>query len=185
MRQKLLVGLATVGTVAVSGLLPTAASAAPGDTGVTFTLSGGSLTLSTPSATATLSPGGALGVGGTTVSGQLGATTVTDNRATAAHSVTVTMASTDFTDGAGDTISKSNATAYSGVPSSTSGLTVTFVPTTVATPASIGNTGGATVFSMTGLVGSASATYNPTVSVAVPNNAVAGTYTGTVTQTVS
>jgi len=157
--------------------VPTAAQAA--DTNVTFTLNGGSLTLTAP-ASANLAAGN-LGVGGTTVSGQLGNSTVTDARGALTHTVTVTMSTTDFTTTGGDTIAKSNATGSSGVATPT-GVAVA-VPT--LTGQTIGAAGGATILQLTGVVGSASATYNPTVSVAVPGDAVAGDYSGTVTQTAS
>lgn len=189
MRRITVVGLAGAAVATLSVLAPVTANAAPGDTGVTFTLTGGSLSLTTPTATANLTSGGALSLslaGGQSVSGQLGATTVSDLRGLATHVDTVTMSTTDFSDGAAtpDVIAKSNATAYSGAATGTTGIAVT-VPTTSALPASIGNTGGATVFQMTGVVGQATATYNPTVTVNIPAGAVAATYTGTVTQTVA
>jgi hypothetical protein len=178
MRKPFALGLATLAAAAFAALVPSSADAA--DTNVTFTLSGGSLTLTAPGS-ASLSAAGNLGVSGTTVSGQLGSSTVTDARGALAHTVTVTMSTTDFTTSASDTIAKSAATGYSGAT----------VPTGVAvavpslTGQAIGNAGGATILQLTGVVGSASTTYNPTVSIAVPANAVAGNYSGTITQTVS
>ena len=88
MRKSLALALATLTSASVAALVPTAANAA--DTNVTFTLSGGSLTLSAPSS-ASLSAAGNLGVGGTTVSGTLGNSTVDDSRGSLAHTVTVNM----------------------------------------------------------------------------------------------
>jgi hypothetical protein len=147
---------------------------------VTFTLSGGSLSLTAPGS-ATLTAAGGLGVTGTSVSGTFGDTTVSDTRGTLAHTVTVNMSTTAFTDASNDTVAAANATAYSGT-ATVSGVAVS-VPTTAVLPASIGNQGGATIFSMTGVVGSASAVYDATVSVTIPSSAVAGSYSGTVTQT--
>jgi hypothetical protein len=175
MRKRPALALAVLTVASVTALVPTAANAA--DTNVTFTLTGGSLTLTAP-ASATLTAGG-LGVGGTTATGTLGSSTVTDTRGALTHTVTVTMSTTDFTTTGGDTIAKSNATGYSGV-ATPSGVGVA-VPT--LTGQTIGAAGGATILQLTGVIGSASATYNPTVSVAVPAGAVAGDYSGVVTQT--
>jgi hypothetical protein len=56
------------------------------------------------------------------------------------------------------------------------------VPT--LTGVAISGTGGA-ILQLTGVTGSGGASYNPTVTVAIPAGTVAGTYTGTVTQTVA
>jgi len=176
MRKSLVLAVAALSTAGFAALVPAAANAA--DTSVTFTLSGGSLTISAP-ASATLT-GATLAVGGTSVSGSLGGTTVTDARGTLTHVDTVNMASTDFSDGSGDTVPATGATGYSGV-GTISGVAVS-VPTLVGVAL---NGAGSTVYQMTGVVGSASATYSPTVAVTIPTNTIAGTYTGTVTQTVS
>src|SRR5579862_8621422 len=110
MRKSLVFAVAALSTAGVAALVPTSANAA--STTVTFSLTGGSLTLSAP-ASASLSTG-ALAVGGTSVSGTLGSTTVSDTRGSLAHTVTVTMSSSDFTNGAGDTIAQANATGSSG-----------------------------------------------------------------------
>jgi hypothetical protein len=175
MRKPLALGLATVAVASVAALVPTAANAA--DTNVTFSLTGGSLTLTAPTDAALSSS--ALSVSGTSVTGSLGSTTVSDERGALAHTVTVTMSTTDFSDGAGDTIAASNATGYSGA-AVVSGVGVA-VPT--LTGQSIGNAGGASILDITGVVGSASTTYNPTVTVSIPADTVAGDYSGTVTQT--
>jgi hypothetical protein len=178
MRKSLALALATLTSASVAALVPTAANAA--DTNVTFTLSGGSLTLSAPSS-ASLSAAGNLGVGGTTVSGTLGNSTVDDSRGSLAHTVTVNMSTTNFTDGSGDTIAKSNATGSSGL-TTPNGVAVA-VPT--LTGQTIGAAGGATILTLTGVVGAANTTYNPSVSVTIPANSIAGSYSGTVTQTAS
>jgi len=177
MRKPLVLGLAALMTAGLGALVPAAANAA--DTAVTFTLTGGSLTLTAPTSAALSNAG--LQVGGTSVTGTLGNTTVTDARGALGHIDTVTMSVTDFSDGHGNSVAKSNATGYSGVFTPT-GVAVA-VPTT--TGQTIGAAGGATVLQMTGVVGSASATYNPTVTVTIPTNTIAGDYSGTVTQTVA
>jgi hypothetical protein len=177
MRRLPALALSTLALTPALALLPSPAQA--GSTNVTFTLTGGTLTLSAPT-TASLSTA-ALAVGGTSVSGTLGNTTVTDTQGAVAHTDTVNMSSTDFTSTNG-TITKSNAGGYSGVPSAVSGVGV---PVPTASAQTIGAAGGATILQLTGVIGSASVTYNPTVDVTIPANAVAGAYSGTVTQTVS
>lgn len=174
-----------VAGIAALGVVGMAMPAQAGDTAVTFTLTGGDLTISTPTAAATLSAG-ALSVTGTSVSGALGSTTVTDERGALLQNVTVTMASSAFTNDpdaavTGDeyVIPATAATGYSGV--ATPSGTAVPVPTTVGV--AIAGAGGS-ILTMESS-GSGGATYNPTVSVAVPAGATAGTYTGTITQTVS
>lgn len=187
MRRITVVGLASAVAATLSVLAPVAANAASGSTNVTFTLTGGSLTISAPSSATLTSGGGSLtlGLSGQTVSANLGNTTVTDAQGALGHVDTVTMAASDFTDAATDTISKSNATAYVASVTPTGSLSAATPSSTAATPSQIGNSGGASILTMTGIVGTASATYNPTVTVSIPSNAVAGTYSGTITQTVS
>jgi hypothetical protein len=164
------------------------ASAAADTTDVTFTLAAGALTIANSTTTATLTQAaGTIGTGGTSVSGKLGATTVSDLRGGLANAATVVVTSTPFTvdgDTAGDaTIPASAATAFSGAASNVSGTAVPAA--TVAAPAGENLDSGSTIFTMAS-VGSGSAQYDPTVTIAVPANAVAGTaYTGTITQTVS
>jgi hypothetical protein len=168
---------------AVGGILiaAPAANADAASTPVTFTLAAGSLSITAPSSTVTLTSSGALSVTGTSVSGQLGTTTVSDARGTVAHSVTVTMSASDFAlSGGGGTIANTNATGYSGLATPTG----VAVPVPTASGQALSGAG-STILTLTGVLGAGGATYNPTVSVAVPANALAGTYTGTVTQTVS
>jgi hypothetical protein len=173
--------------IAALGVVGMAMPAQAGDTDVTFTLTGGDLTITTPTAAATLSAG-ALSVTGTSVTGALGDTTVTDERGSLLQNVTVTMASSAFTNDpnpdpavTGDeyVIPASAATGYSGV--ATPSGTAIPVPTTVGM--ALGGSGSA-ILTMESS-GSGGAIYNPTVSVAVPAGAIAGTYEGVITQTVA
>jgi hypothetical protein len=59
------------------------------------------------------------------------------------------------------------------------------VGTTNLTAVNIGGAGGGQILTVTGVTGSASVAYNPTVSIAIPADTVAGDYSGTVTQTAS
>jgi hypothetical protein len=177
LRTKLVASVAT-------GLALTALAAGPamadGDTTTTFTLSGAGIGVSVPAA-ATISASTDIGV--TSLSGQLGAIQVTDNRGSLLASWTATVAATDFTTGgAGDheTIDKANVTYASGLATATTGLGLdvpTLVPVSLATPQ--------TAFAHSGVVGTQSTTWNPTIAVSVPSDVVAGTYTGTITHSVA
>jgi hypothetical protein len=180
MRKSLALTVAGLSVASLGALVPGTANAA--DTNVTFTLTGGSLTLSAPGSAA-LTAAGNLGLGGTTVSGTLGNTTVTDARGSLLGGFNVSMSTTDFSDGSGNTVAKSNATAFSGVATPT-GIAVP-VGTTNLTAVNIGGAGGGQILTVTGVTGSASVAYNPTVSIAIPADTVAGDYSGTVTQTAS
>jgi hypothetical protein len=180
MRKSLALAVTGLTVASLAAVVPGTANAA--DTNVTFTIAGGSLTLSAPGSAA-LTASGNLGLTGTTVSGQLGSTTVTDARGSLLGSFNVKMSTTDFSDGSGNTIAKSNATGYSGV-ATPSGVAVP-VGTTNLTAVNIGAAGGGTIVTVTGVTGAASVSYNPTVSVAVPADTVAGDYSGVVTQTAS
>jgi hypothetical protein len=174
---------ALTAATAAAMLLGFAAVAAPAtaeDTAVTFELTGGFLEITQAPTAATLTAG-ALTVGGSTVSGALGSTTVTDERGALLNNATVTMSSTAFSN-AVTTIPATAVTGYSGVATPDSGTTVP-VATTAATAVVLGGTGG-TILTMES-VGTGSASYDPTVSVAIPTDATAGSYSGTITQTAS
>src|SRR4051812_17416471 len=174
---------------ALGVLAPSADAALTGDTTVTFTLSGGALSISVP-ASANLSSSTATGT--PSLSGALGATNVTDGRGNLAAAWTVTVTSTDFvTPGsagtaADRTISKSNVSYVSGAATATTGTGV-FTPGTVA---SLSGTLPATqIGGAWAGVSNNSATWNPTIGVTLLNTnntaAVAGAYTGTITQSVA
>lgn len=141
-------------------------------TTVTFTVTSGALTLSVP-ASANLGSGAP----GTQISAPIGPVTVTDNRALASASWTVTAAETDFLNGA-STIPATDATYSAGVVTTTGTITVTTTDVTLSNTAQTVVTGSAGV-------GDNTASWDPTVSVGVPAGAVAGTYTGTLTQSVA
>lgn len=180
MRNRKLVTLALSATALGGAVL---AAPAAGATTATFTLAGGSISVTQPTADATLT-GAALALTGSTMTGQLGSTTVTDERGALLGGLTVKMSSTAFGHSSGDySIPATAVSGYSGVVTPT-GVAVP-VPTTAVTPADLSVDGGGTIVTVTGITGAATLTYNPTVSVAVPGGAPAGTYTATVTQTAS
>lgn len=164
-----------------------AASSVPGDrtagnaydpsTTLTFAVDSGELSMSVPASAA-------LGSGnpGTTIGPTpIGAVTVIDNRAALDASWTATAASTNFTTGGGtapETIPASDVTYEPGTVTTTGTVTVT--PSTIT----LSNTS-QTVTSATGIIGDNTASWDPALSIAVPASAVGGTYTATLTQSVS
>ncbi|WP_206671123.1 hypothetical protein [Streptomyces sp. CB01881] len=164
--------------IAVAGV----ASAAPGDTTVTFSVSGGALSVSVPT-----SAGLGSALPGNSVSGQLGNVTVTDSRALLSAAWTASVVSTSFTTGAGtpaETIPASAVSYWSGTATATTG-TGTFTPgqATAGQAQTLGTS--RTAYTLSAGVGNNSATWNPTLVVAIPAGAVNGTYTGTVTHSVA
>jgi hypothetical protein len=151
-----------------------AGAAGPGDpsTTVTFTVTSGALTLSVPAA-ANLGSGAP----GTTIAAPIGPCTVTDARALASASWTVTAAQTDFSNGT-QIIPAGDDTYTVGTVTTTGTITVTPTNITLSNSAQTVLTGSAGV-------GDNTASWNPTLAVSVPAAAVAGTYNGTLTQSVA
>jgi hypothetical protein len=106
---------------------------------------------------------------------------VTDTRALLSAAWTATASSTAFTTGAGtpnETIPATDATYSPGA--------ITTPGTITATPTEITLTGAPqTVVTGTAGVGNNTASWDPTLAVHVPAQAVGGVYTGTLTQSVS
>jgi hypothetical protein len=144
---------------------------------VTFTVTVGDLSMTAP-ATATLGAGAP----GTTISGALGTTTVTDDRALLSASWTATAFSSAWTTGGGtpsETIPVGAAGYDPGAITTTGTISVTGTPITLST------TTAQPVVTAAAGVGDNTATWDPTISVAVPASAVGGAYTGTIVQSVS
>jgi hypothetical protein len=143
---------------------------------VTFAVTSGLLTMTAPT-TANLGSGAP----GSTITGAVGTTAVTDNRALLAAAWTATASSTAFTTGGAttaETIPAADAGYSPGAITTTGNITATgFTITLSATPQ--------TVVTGTAGVGDNSASWDPTLAVAVPAAAVVGTYSGTLTQSVS
>ncbi|MGH2705985.1 MAG: hypothetical protein ACRDJ4_13105 [Actinomycetota bacterium] len=177
MKTRLVVSV--LAALSAVGLLALILPAWAADTITTFSLTGGSLTVSAP-ATKNL---GSAATGSASISTTLGNVTVTDARGLLGGSWTASVSSTNFTTGsatANETINKSNATYLSGT-ATTSGV-ATFTPgQLVAEDLSTSRT----AYSAAVIVGNNSATWNPTVTVNIPAAAVAGTYTGTITHSVA
>ena len=166
--------IATIGGMLALGIaLP--ASAEP--TEATITITGGSLSITVPA------DAGNLGtrintVQGGTISGPLGQVQVNDARSAVAGSGWVTsVISTAFTPPAGPAIAAS-AVSYTAGP-------ITKVGTATYTANNPGNlTGVAPAVTATGITGDNSATWNPTINVAVPGGMAAGVYSATITHSV-
>jgi hypothetical protein len=184
-----ILGVAAVAGFALTPGVASAATAAPAilahssslgaadpDTTVTFTVSSGLLSLTAPDSVdlGTNGPG-------TTIAGALGTVTVTDDRALLAAAWTVVASSSDWTTGGGtpaETIPAGDVGYDPGAITTTGTITATGTPITLsATPAQ--------VVTGTDGVGDNTASWDPTISVAVPAAAVVGAYTGTLTQSVA
>ena len=191
MRKAVGLGLSAAAIFATGLTMPAASAAvtstaavnapAPGgpgdpDTTVTFAVTSGELTMTAP-----VSADLGSGAPGTTITGEIGAVTVTDDRALLSAAWTASASSTDFTTGAAtanETIPATDATYSPG--------TITTTGTITATPTEITlDDEPQTVVTGTAGVGNNTASWDPTLAVDVPAQAVGGTYTGTLTQSVA
>jgi alpha-tubulin suppressor-like RCC1 family protein len=148
---------------------------------------------SVPSNSATVTPQGALTITvpppsvlpsvapGNTTSAQLGTVTVSDDRGVGSWTATVTA--TAFTSGT-QTIQLTQVSYWSGPATGTSG-TGTFTAGQPTAANKVVLTTSRTAFSLTGGSAVNSASWNPTLVVAVPMSAVAGIYTATITHSVA
>ena len=179
MRKTLVVASTALVLGAFAGL---GSPASAGDTTTTFSVTSGSLAVSAPASKAL-----GTGAAGTSVTAQLGDTTVTDARAALLGSWTATVVSSAFTatvSGQTQTIPATAVSYWSGLATATTGLGVPVPGQALAINAVAIDTA-KTAFSKAAGVGSNSTTWNPTVVVAVPAAAVAGDYTGTITHSVA
>jgi hypothetical protein len=174
-------GAASAATAGPAVLARSSSPAVPdpttADTTVTFTVSSGALSITAP---ATVDLG--TNAPGASIVGNLGgAVTVTDDRALLAATWTVEASSTGWTTGGGtpaETIPATDVGYNPGTITKTGTITATGTPITLSgapAPVVSGSAG----------VGNNTATWDPTLSVAVPAGAVGGAYTGTLTQSVS
>jgi hypothetical protein len=146
------------------------------DTTVTFTVTSGALSMTAP-ATANLGTGAP----GTTINGNLGTVTVTDDRALLTAAWTTTASASDWTTGTATPAETIPATDVGYNPGS---VTTTGTITATGTPITLAGTAAPVVTGTAG-VGDNTASWNPALAVAVPAAAVGGIYTGTLTQSVS
>lgn len=160
-------------------------------TTASITIDPGTLSMSVASAgtTVPLTSSGTVLAGGS-VSGDLGNTTVTDTRGSSTG-WSVAVAATDFTHGS-DTIPISNASWSAGgiggvsLPSTcgTAGLLTFPAVTQLSTSATTVATCALPAGSLLPSLGTSTGQWDNTMSVRIPANTPAGTYTSTVTQSV-
>ncbi|MFD1118276.1 hypothetical protein [Sphaerisporangium aureirubrum] len=115
------------------------------------------------------------------VSGLLGEVTVTDARGDPSTEWTATVSCTDFTTGGAtpETIANESVGYSPGSATSTAGEAE-------FTPGTTGDLGSPrTAFSVSEGTGDNSATWNPTITVTLPDDVVVGTYTAVITHSVT
>lgn len=154
------------------------APAFAGPTDATVTISGGTLSITTPADAGNIGSR-ANTVAGGTISGPLGQVQVNDARSAAAGSGWVaTVISTAFTPPAGPAIPAS-AVGY------TAGTVVKVGTATYVANNPTNLTGVGSAVTATGITGDNSATWNPTINVAVPGGMAANVYSATITHSVA
>jgi hypothetical protein len=159
--------------VCAAGVLALAGPASAAPSTATFVVTGGTLDIAVP-ASVNLGSVTASSAAQSLTNVALGAVTVTDGRGVSSGWV-ATASATDFT----GPQTLPGASVYSPTAASATNATVTAAADQTLT------TSAATVQTATLAVGVNSATWNPTVTVTIPANALAGTYSSTITQSVS
>lgn len=145
------------------------------DTTATFTLTAGTLSISAPTGSVSLGSQVASN-SSSTISGSLGSVTVADQRG-GATSWTTSVISTAFTPPAGPADPASNVSYAAGVITTSATVTATAVAAPNLTGVSTVVTGAST--------GISSASWNPSITIAVPANFAPGVYSATITHSVA
>jgi hypothetical protein len=148
----------------------------------TLTVTPGTLAISVPSSTSlgSAAPSGS-------ISAQLGTVQVTDARFITSDAWTATVSATSFTTGGGtgpETIATTSVKYWSGNFTSKTGLG-TFTPGQLTASNAVVLSASRTAFTHTFGNLTSTASWTPTLVIAVPATAVAGTYSGTVTHSVA
>lgn len=174
-RNALIASAAVVITLGIA--LPTSAYATPGGTSASVTIEGGSLSITVPVAAGNLGTV-ANAVNGEIVSGPLGQVQVNDARdAVAGSGWVASVIATAFTPVAGPAIPASDV-SYTAGP-------ITQVGTATYTPDNPNDlTGVSPAITATGITGDNSASWTPTISVAVRGGMAPGVYSATITHSV-
>lgn len=170
--RKALVVVGAFGALAATTLSGTPARAA---TPVSFTLTAGVLAISAPTTGVSLGSQVA-SASQTTMSGQLGNVTVTDQRG-GITTWTASVISTAFTPTAGPADPASNVSYAAGA--------MTDSATVVATAVNASDLTGVTPVVTGASTGISSATWDPTISVIVPGDFAPGVYAATITSSVA
>ena len=178
------VGMAAAMAATAGGigfLAPAAHAASSGSTIATFTISGGALSITVPASTVNL---GSVAAGSLAATGSLGDTSVSDQRGNLVATWTLTASSTNFTTGTAatnETVTNSNVSYLAGPSTSVlPALAGAFTP--VGTAVSLGSAQTAGAFAGSGVN---TVHWNPTMAFVLSANQTAGTYTGTITQSVA
>ncbi|MEA3076333.1 MAG: hypothetical protein QOF60_1241 [Actinomycetota bacterium] len=164
-----------------------AATPASASTSAYFVLTGGSLSISEPSAAGGVNLGGGTVGLVSTVSGSLGPVTVTDNRALLLAAWQASVSSTEFvvttagpTPAANEKVALTNITYVAGLSTAASGGAFSGL-----TVASMALPDGSRVAGTFAGSGANSATWNPTIAFSLLSSQVAGKYTGSITHSVA
>jgi hypothetical protein len=160
-KRRPLLTTVVAGLAGLAALIAFPAAATAGSTTTTFSLTGGALSIGVPASTVNL---GSAATGASTLSGQLGNVTVTDDRGVLLGTWASQVSASNFTTGGGtssETISVGNVSYWSGPATAVTG-TATFTPgqATSASEIALG-TSGQTAFSASAVVGNNSASWNP------------------------
>ena len=178
-RTPLLV-IAAAATMLAGAALP--ALAADGDTATTFELASGEIAMTVPAPVSLTPTQTNAYTDDASVSGSLGSTKVTDNQGNEGGTWNVSAYSSDFTsDGTPVIINAANVSyAVTALTAHTGTVLVGFPGSTDMTEAADN-----VVVAATDVVGNNTATFNPTITVALPTTGLhTGVYSGTVSQSV-
>jgi hypothetical protein len=174
--RKQLILIPAVAILATIGIAGPASAATDGDTPITFEVTGGALSITVPGGPVSLGTV-ATSAGSQVVSANLGIVTVTDDRG-GTDGWIVTAVADDFTGPQSISVSEPGLSSYT-----TPGASIVGV-------ANVGATSldalypPAAVQVATGVDGINSATWNPTISLTIPADALAGNYSSSVTHSV-
>ena len=161
---------------AFSALAAAAALSAAGANTISFTLlAPGPLTISAPTSNVSLGSQVSSNVA-TTISGQLGTVTVSDDRG-GTRTWVASVIATAFVPPLTGTALAASTISYSAGP-------ITIVGAATGTAVAAPSLSGVSPVVNGGSTGSGTASWNPTISVAVPADFVAGVYTSTITHSV-
>jgi hypothetical protein len=172
--RKLLLFASTIVLLGVGAAMP-AGAAVTGGTQATFTLTAGALSITVPTGPVSLGSEPALTTS-STISGQLGVVTVTDQRG-GDTTWTTSVISGAFTPGTGPADPASNLSYDAGTITDSANVVSTSVPETNLAGEQIVVTGTST--------GISTASWNPTITVIVPANFAPAVYSATVTHSVA
>lgn len=177
MRKSIVIIPIAAALAAALSYAPPAAAAASGSTPVTLAVNGGTLDISVPAGPVALGAVTA-STSAQTITSALGNFTVTDGRAGTAG-WTVTAGAVDFTGPQTISVSAPGSSTYTpGAATVTGTATVTSNNLSPMYPA-------APVQVATGVIGINTAVWNPIISVTIPANTLAGTYSSTITHSVA